>query len=234
VIRKVLLSTVALAAVTTTAFAADLPSRRAPPVYVPPVVPTFTWTGFYVGGDVGAAFGRDSAVETPNFGGGPAAVYNVGEPTGVTGGGHIGYNFSTQSLPIIGQFAGAFSGIPFIGGVGGTGGVIGIEGDVRGADYRATVAFPGVNALTETDRNQINGSIRGRIGIAVDRALFFATGGVAFAQFLNTYTTTFGGTEELANTRVGYAVGGGVEYALTTQFSCAPNIATKTSAATPT
>ena len=48
-IRNFLLSTVALAAISGTAFAADLPSRRAPPVYIPPAIPIFSWTGFYIG-----------------------------------------------------------------------------------------------------------------------------------------------------------------------------------------
>ena len=37
------------------AYAADLPRRAPPPAYVPPV-PIFTWTGFYIGANVGGAF----------------------------------------------------------------------------------------------------------------------------------------------------------------------------------
>lgn len=216
-IRKVLLSTVAIVAISGTAFAADLPSRRAPPVYVPPPVPVFTWTGFYIGGDIGYGFGKDTATSV-GAGGGGAVTYLVGKHDGVIGGGHIGYNFSTQSLPILGQFAGGLSGLPFIGGFGGAGGVVGVEGDVQGTDYRSAQTF---GAYTATTRNQINGSARGRIGIAVDRALFFATGGAAFAQFQNTYAAPvfFGGYQNITHTKVGYTVGGGIEYAITTQFS---------------
>ena len=219
-IRKLLLSTVAIAAVSTSAFAADLPSRRAPPVYVPPPVPLFSWTGFYIGGDVGYAFGKDSVTQVlapPGLG--PNVYYQDGNPNGTTGGAHIGYNFSTQSLPVLGQFAGGFSGLPFIGGFGGAGGVVGVEGDVQGTDYRS--AFGGTGPFIETSRNQINGSARGRIGIAVDRALFFATGGAAFAQFQNSYAAPalVPFYQQLTTTRIGYTVGGGVEYAITTQFS---------------
>ena len=53
--RKVLLSTVAAMAMAGSAFAADLPSAKAPPVYVPPA-PLFTWTGFYIGIEGGGDF----------------------------------------------------------------------------------------------------------------------------------------------------------------------------------
>lgn len=36
--------------------AADLPSRAAPPLAAP-LLPAFTWTGFYVGVNAGAGFG---------------------------------------------------------------------------------------------------------------------------------------------------------------------------------
>ena len=66
----------------------------------------------------------------------------------------------------------------------------------------------------------IQGSARGRLGIAVDRALFYATGGAAFAEFKDTYIGAAGaGLATPSHTRVGYTVGGGVEYAITTQWS---------------
>ncbi len=220
VIRKLLLSAVAMAGVAPTAFAADLPSRRAPPVYAPPPIPVFSWTGLYIGADAGYAFGRDNV--TLNV---PAAAftesYTVGRPDGVIGGGHVGYNFSTQSIPFLGQFTGALSGVPVIGGFGGAGGVVGIEGDVRGADYRGTVSpIPAfVAGSLEQHRNDLQGTIRGRLGIAVDRALFFATGGAAFATFRNSYNDGLGDFNVQTTTRVGYVVGGGIEYAITNNFS---------------
>ena len=207
-IRKVLMSTAAIVAISGTAFAADLPSRRAPPVFVPPPIPVFSWTGFYVGGQVGYDFGRDRATE---FGvTGAQRTFLVGNPDGVSGGGHIGYNFSTQSLPIFGSLGS---------GLLGTGGVIGVEGDVNGSDFRSAVAFGGPVPLTQTFRKDIDGSIRGRLGIAVDRALFYATGGAAFAEFHEGYQIGGLPFQAPSHTRVGYTVGGGVEYAITTQFS---------------
>ena len=181
-IRNVLMSTVALMVISGTAFAADLPSRRAPPVYIPPPIPVFTWTGFYIGGQVGYGFGEDSLNG------------RVTHPHGVLGGAHIGYNFA---------------GIPGFGL--GTGGLVfGVEGDVDGTDYRDTV---GVTTI----KSNIQGSARGRLGFAVDRALFYATGGAAIAEFDTTYTAPIVAVP--SHTRVGYTVGGGVEYAITTQWS---------------
>ena len=190
------------------ALAADLPSLREPPVFAPPPpLPVFTWTGFYAGVQAGYEFGRSTGFATSNLTGAGLAA-NSASPDGVIGGGHIGYLYSTQSLPFLGQ---AFGGLL------GAGGVVGIEGDVNGADYRRTYALGG---FTDGTREMIEGSVRGRLGIAVDRALFYATGGVAFGGLRNTYTNSVtGGLDSLDRTRVGYTVGGGVEYAITNNVS---------------
>ena len=200
-IRKVLLSTVAFVAISGTAFAADLPSRRAPPVYVPPPIPIFSWTGFYIGGDVGAAFG-DNTLTASVAGRNVIGPTNGGQHNGVIGGGHIGYNLSTQSFPLLSGF-------------GGSGGVIGIEADITGSDYRGSLGV-GIldNPLVHTTSN-VQGSVRGRLGIAADRALFFVTGGAAVAEFTDTYASVLSRSTD----RIGYTVGGGVEYALTTNWS---------------
>lgn len=196
------------------ALAADLPSRRAPPVYIPPPVPVFSWTGFYAGGQVGYEFGRDNVAT--NFG--PIGNYQM-RPQGVIGGAHIGYNFSTQSLaalPLFGGFSNLFGG----------GLVLGIEGDVNGIDDRAT-AVRGPGTYAQNHRKDIEGSVRGRLGVAVDRALFYATGGAAFAQFHDSYGLApgvdalfpAGVISNQSSTRVGWTVGGGVEYAVTPNWT---------------
>ena len=212
---KSVASALALALLSTTAMAADLPSRRAPPVYAPPPpIPVFSWTGLYVGGQVGYQFGRSNAFAYDVVGNTAASGSS---PNGVVGGAHVGYLFSTQSIPVLSNITGAFSSLPLIGGVGGAGGVFGIEGDVNGANYRSAYSFGPVNNYT---REPIEGSIRGRLGFAVDRALFYATGGAAFGDLRNTYVNNFtGATDQFSHTRVGYTVGGGVEYAFTNNLS---------------
>ena len=180
-IRKFLVSTVALVAVSSAALAADLPSRAPPPVYVPPP-PIFTWTGFYVGLEAGDQFGRSSTAFITGAGAQPS--YN---PNGFIGGGFAGYNYQ------ISQF------------------VVGIEGNVDGSTYHGSATDPVTGALRST-REVVDGSVRGRIGYAWDRLLFFGTGGLAIASIRN--TTSLGAATDVFNVgRVGWTGGGGIEYA---------------------
>jgi outer membrane immunogenic protein len=85
-------------------------------------------------------------------------------------------------------------------------------------------------------RHEIEGSIRGRVGYAWDRVLIYATGGVAFGGFNTTVSgnfpggvvlvgpnagafNAFGGSTSASTTRVGWTVGGGLEYAVTNNWS---------------
>jgi outer membrane immunogenic protein len=51
---KLLAAAITVCAITVPAFAADLPNIKGPPSYVPPAQ-TYSWSGCYVGGDVGYA-----------------------------------------------------------------------------------------------------------------------------------------------------------------------------------
>lgn len=68
--KKLLLSAsaiIAVAALSTSAFAADLPARtytKAPAYTAPAVV--YNWTGFYIGGHVGGEFGDSSSIQGDN------------------------------------------------------------------------------------------------------------------------------------------------------------------------
>jgi outer membrane immunogenic protein len=181
-IRKFLLPAAALAAAAP-ALAADLP-REAPPAY-PPAVPLFTWTGIYLGGQIGYAWGTDTLTVFP-FGFGTNFT-----PNGVVGGGHAGYNLQLN------QF------------------VVGLEGDIEGSGIDRSFS-PG-GALYAT-RVPVQGSIRGRLGVAFDRALLYATGGAEFASFENS-VTAFPGFDQNSTTRTGWTIGGGIEYALTGNWS---------------
>jgi outer membrane immunogenic protein len=206
--RKLLMASVgAIALAGSTAFAADLPSRAPPPVYLPPV-PIFTWTGIYIGGQIGYAWASGNNNFTgfdPFFGpaGGTFLSSSAGgTPSGVIGGANVGYNYQINQW------------------------VLGIEGSVDGTSLSntAVVAFPDGTSLTAHTKADIQGSIRGRLGIAWDRALIYGTGGVAFGGFntdvsiLNPAVPFFA-NGNVSNTRVGWTVGGGIQYAITNNWS---------------
>jgi outer membrane immunogenic protein len=179
-IRKFLVSAAALAAAAP-ALAADL----APPPVLPPAVPLFTWTGLYLGLQIGYGWGTDTLTVSP-FGFGTNFT-----PNGVVGGGHIGYNLQFNQI------------------------VAGLEGDVEGTDISRSFSPGGVRYDTSIP---VQGSIRGRLGVAFDRALLYATGGAEFASF-ETSVTGFRGVDQTSTTRTGWTVGGGVEYAVTGNWS---------------
>src|SRR5215218_10615033 len=86
------------------ASAADLPTRAPPPVFA--TVPVFTWTGFYVGGNLGWGW-RDDDNETvvltgPGIPAGLVGTLNFdnGNDGNFLGGGQIGYNYQIGSFVI--------------------------------------------------------------------------------------------------------------------------------------
>jgi outer membrane immunogenic protein len=210
-------ATFAAALLTGTAFAADLPSLKGPPVYIPP--PMFSWTGFYAGVNLGYGFGNND----PDYGAhsfvfhAPAQIIGAGAVwagqsslSGVIGGGQIGYNY---------QFN------PWL--------VVGFETDIQGADLRSHSfsittpdLFPVPHFGTAYARQSVDwfGTVRGRIGVTPfdARLLIYGTGGFAYGgvnhlfQYADNFpalpASLFGSTS-YSNTKTGWTAGGGVEYA---------------------
>ncbi|HEY1153062.1 MAG TPA: outer membrane protein [Pseudolabrys sp.] len=84
--------------------------------------------------------------------------------------------------------------------------VFGLEGDY---DYSAMKGDTACGGTTCTTKNTWLATGRGRIGYAFDRFLPYFTGGVAFGNVKA--ETPFAGS---SSNRTGYALGGGLEYAL--------------------
>jgi outer membrane immunogenic protein len=82
--------------------------------------------------------------------------------------------------------------------------VVGIEGDVSGSSYGRRIG----NAEFT---NPVGGSVRGRLGYALDTTLLYATGGLALGELK--FTSPAPGFNSDV-TRTGFTVGGGVERAL--------------------
>jgi outer membrane immunogenic protein len=189
VMRKFLLAATALVAVSAPAFAADLPSRVAPAPMTTTYVPVFTWTGFYIG--VNAGYGwmqNDNITFTNPFG--VSTSFSGGDDGGFTGGGQIGYNMQYN------QF------------------VFGLETDIQYADFgRKNYYATGFGPFPTfaTDNGNYFGTVRGRLGYAIDRTLIYVTGGLAYGDV--------GETVGNADTEWGWTLGGGVEYAFTNNWT---------------
>jgi outer membrane immunogenic protein len=186
--KKVTRGIIAIGAlIGTPVLAADLPVKA--PVYKAAVAPVWSWTGFYVGGDVGAKGMDDQWTATSLFDSGgpvPGALalpidassprnYNI---TGARAGGYVGYNWQFDPKWVAGveaDMAWAYARST----QGGFPGCSSPAGCVSGA----TVVPNGLPFGGDTTRVTMNwdASIRGRLGylIASD-TLIYGTGGVAF------------------------------------------------------
>lgn len=197
-------------------------SLKDAPVYAAP----FSWTGFYIGvhggygwgdssiGDGGTKLGKkdERGNPTPPFGAfacGPAVGGNYCsdsfelEPEGWLGGAQLGANWQRGGL------------------------VLGVEGDIGylGLDDEGTID------RLEGDRDFASveygwyGTLTGRIGVALDRSLLYVKGGLAVARieiegadFDNGVLFT-PGQVSTSDTQLGWALGGGLEHALSDRLS---------------
>jgi outer membrane immunogenic protein len=138
-----------------------------------------------------------------------APIYNwTGPYIGIYGGG--GWGRSDFSAPIS---SGAFNTSGAV--VGGTLGynyqmgqaVFGIEGDAGWSSIRGSTPCAGTTCDT---RNHWLSTVRGRLGLAVDRFMPYITGGAAFGDI----KTSVAGIGDAHTTKAGWTAGGGVEAAI--------------------
>lgn len=173
--------------------AADLPVRMATKA-APLAPPPFSWTGFYVGGNVGGVWGHSvQTVDIDTFGGVPA---DDSKFSGLIGGVQAGYNYQISNI------------------------VFGIEADYDWANAKKSVVTL-ANFDTHNMAFSGLGTVRGRVGLAYDRFLPYVTGGVAFARLQNEIVDTgvpFG-TVNRGSTATGWTAGGGLEYAFDNHWS---------------
>jgi outer membrane immunogenic protein len=168
----------------------------------------YSWTGFYLGGNIGYGVGNDPAQENifGLFGNSNQRFTLV--PRGVLGGGQAGYNYQpVQRL------------------------VLGVEGDYQAADQRDTACFswcPPVPLATPTTYSQSMNwfaTARARAGVTAGPALFYVTGGGAWTRVNTTgtnlnsisaggVTTIFTGTGSFADNLSGWTAGFGAEGAI--------------------
>lgn len=164
------------------------------PVKAPPVQSIFDWTGLYIGAHAGFSRGSSNAVLTDPATGATSNVFD-----GMIGGVQAGYNYRLPS-----------------------GLLLGVEADFTFPNYLTSNSVVSSLATARSDVAEqwdYVATARGRIGYAAGPWLAYATGGLAFAgeRFLN--TPAIGNDEKILNTRLGWAAGGGVEYAFAPHWS---------------
>jgi outer membrane immunogenic protein len=218
---KLLTAVVASLGLTAMASAADLPARTYTKAPVMP--PVFNWSGFYIGGFAGYAWadGNAGATEPTSA---PGVGYNglanpnasYGLRGSFLGGGTIGYNWQAP-------------GSNFVFGLEGEAGYLHVRGSAQ--DPNATAAnLSAIDSVNSTRIGDAYGVIAGRIGYAWDRTLLYAKGGVAFVGHSYSFNDSCIGPGapgcgpgflviNRSETQTTYAVGAGIEYAFTPNWS---------------
>ncbi len=203
----ILLSAAAAFGMTHAATAADLGAkvyRKAPPV------PVYTWTGSYIGAYVGGAgSASDSYTSNPVTGAGVFGVTTV--PVGAssvfdTGSGFIGGITSGYNY----QFAPNW--------------LIGYESETGYQKIRGQSNYPGsATAFAFSRSDDWYSSWTARFGYISGQSLFYVKGGATLTRFENFVSDSAGPGGALIGQekkyRVGYAIGGGWEYALDPKWS---------------
>ncbi|MFG1347115.1 outer membrane protein [Xanthobacter autotrophicus DSM 431] len=206
--RLLVLNVLGAVALAGAAQAADLATK--PMVTKAPVAPAFSWTGFYIGANAGYGWGQttfSNSYDPLN----PSTLVNADADFGTDGavvGGQIGYNWQINQV------------------------VLGVEADAAWSDISGSGSyFNGVASSCVqsndacTAKTEAFGTIAARLGVAFDRVLVYAKGGAAWAVTKYTagntdfVTPAFSYQASVDETRWGWTIGGGVEWAFTNNWS---------------
>ncbi len=171
------------------ALAADLPRQPLTPS-TSMIQPEMNWTGFYVGLNAGYGWTNTMTVSIFDPFKDKSFSRDGGMPGGFVGGGQAGYNWQS------GRF------------------VFGFEADIQYAALGGSIDWNGYDYLNlKSNDGQYFGTIRARLGYAMDRSLFYITGGYAYGGLVDN------GLTGNATSNQGYALGAGYEYAFTDNWT---------------
>jgi outer membrane immunogenic protein len=199
--RKFVIAAAVALSLGTPVFAADMAVKAPPP---PVVIPPFSWTGFYIGANIGGAWAHDGLHDTlflSNFNNASNGVF--------IGGGQIGGNYQ------IGQF------------------VIGGEWDFDWASNHNNstgVIIPGVGNIVVNNNDRWITTVAARFGWAIDHWLIYGKAGGGWvgnnSLTISNLTTgfqvtcgNFNGFGNCSNTAGGWLLGAGFEYAFTNNWT---------------
>jgi outer membrane immunogenic protein len=216
--KKLLLGAIATVALSTTAFAADLPARtytKAPPPVVSPVT---NWGGFYIGINGGGGSSR-KCWDIVNNGGtpvNPPLAEGCHDATGGTVGGQVGYRWQAAQW------------------------VFGLEAQGNWANFKGSNAnqwavLGGNSLFNDVSKIDAFGLFTGQIGYAFNNVLLYAKGGAAVVSDKYSLTLTptgaaltglpgvvAGQTAAIGSeTRWGGAAGAGAEFRFAPNWSVA-------------
>jgi outer membrane immunogenic protein len=180
----------ALAALPARAADMTVSPRPAPATYIPA---QFFWTGFYLGAGIGGGWGSSNNLDpfNPTFLVSPSISGFLVDGVG-------GINYQISSF------------------------VIGVEGDFTGTWVKGTATnVPPAPAVADSLMTQVvwTASFTGRVGMAFDRLLIYGKGGAGFDYDRETASPASGGSALGSLYRVGWTIGGGVEYAVTEHWT---------------
>jgi outer membrane immunogenic protein len=171
------------------AFATDMP-QPAPVYKAAPMAPAFSWTGCYLGGNVGGGWAKSSGNDLD-------ATLDDGHHTasGVVGGGQIGCDYQAG------------------------GWVIGLQGMLDGAGLNGSDISPVNPAFTYASRSPWFGTLAARIGYAIQpTTLLYAKAGEGWLH--SSFTLDAAAlTSSGSWTRSGLIFGGGIEYMFAPNWS---------------
>jgi outer membrane immunogenic protein len=204
--KRTLVASVALiGGITSAAMAADLPPPMAPPPRAPaayiPVAPAYNWSGFYIGGNLGAGFSKGTFSDSIG-----STFNSTNSNTSFLGGGQVGVNYEFYNGVVIGAEA-MFDWAP-------------------NTNNTITATGPdGVTTGTAQFNNRWLTTATGKLGYAWDRVLLYGKGGWAWVGQSNSNVSvtspagTFPTSISSNSTLGGWTAGVGVEWAFAGNWS---------------
>jgi outer membrane immunogenic protein len=204
--KRLLLASVALCVgAGSAALAADLPPPMAPPPRAPatyiPVVPLYNWSGFYIGGNLGAGWNSGGSV-SDTFG---STFSGSGQTTKFLGGGQVGVNYEFWGGVVVGAEA-MFDALPN-----------------TTNTFTAVGAGPAAGSTASaTFNNRWLTTATGKLGYAWDRVLLYGKAGGAWVGANNPNLTVNGLGQTLSSSTTnnfGWTAGVGVEWAFAGNWS---------------
>jgi outer membrane immunogenic protein len=211
------------------AMAADLAPK---PIYkAPPLAPAWSWNGFYVGGNVGYGWAADPTTLTDSTTTTSSTSHNadVPSPTFIANPTIITTASASANANANGWLGGLQAGHNWQSGTF----VFGLEGDIQITGQKGSVTLcdtagcpGGTGIVTANYKLPWFGTLRGRLGVTpAPRWLVYFTGGLAVGEVDEDLAGAIVGgapgtlIASSHTTRAGFVVGGGVESALTNNWT---------------